>query len=171
MTMAGRGKFWVAGLMIVAAVILLIATTTRGSAHHYLTVAELQEMGAAAAGRGITVSGAVVGDSIQYDAALPRVTFTIAHTPLDPGELQAAGGLEAALRAAVHDPASPRLEVVYADVLPYMLRDEAQAVVRGRLAPDGSLVADQVLLKCPSRYDEADPASSAGRPDSGVSAP
>ncbi len=159
--MTGRARYWVAGLMIAAAVVYLIASSTRASSAYYLTVAELAEMGSGAAGRALTVSGAVVGDSIRYDASVPRVEFALAHVPLDPGEIQAEGGAEAALHAAVSDPTAPRLQVVYAAVKPDMLRHEAQAVVRGRLDEAGRLVADQVLLKCPSRYQEPAPDAAA----------
>ena len=162
--MAVRGAYWAAGLMIAAAVIYLITSNTSATARYYLTVTELQQMGETTSGRAITVSGAPLGDSILYDASAPRAEFSIAHTPLDPRELRAAGGLEAAWSAAVRAPAAPRLHVVYDNVKPDMLRDEHQAVVRGRLGDDGRLYADQVLLRCPSRYQEAGASGPAEQP-------
>lgn len=152
--MPGRGKYAVAGLLLVSAVIYLMVSRTADSARFYMTIEELQAMGSAAQGRRVTISGAVLGDSIVYESSLPRVSFTIAQMPADPAEVEALGGLEVAARAAVGDPGRARIDVVYDDVKPDMLRHEAQAIVRGRLGEDGLFHADQVLLKCPSRYVE-----------------
>jgi cytochrome c-type biogenesis protein CcmE len=43
---------------------------------------------------------------------------------------------------------------VYQDVKPDLLQDEAQAIVRGQLKEDGRFYADELLLKCPTRYEE-----------------
>ncbi|MEA3340326.1 MAG: cytochrome c maturation protein CcmE [Chloroflexota bacterium] len=48
----------------------------------------------------------------------------------------------------------PRLDVVYNDVKPDLLQNEAQAIMRGRLGEDSRFYADEVLLKCPTRYEE-----------------
>ncbi len=155
--MAGKGKFVFAGLLILAAVIYLIVSNTGSTAHYFLTIEELRAMGDRAVGRNLTVSGAVLGDSIVYDPGIPRVTFTIVQVPADPKEVERAGGLAAVLHAAVNDPNAPRLEVVYNNVKPDLLRHESQAIIRGRLEEDGRFYADEVLLKCPTRYREAVP--------------
>lgn len=155
--MAGKGKFVFAGLLILAAVVYLIITNTGSTAHYFLTIEELRAMGDRAIGRNLTVSGAVLGDSIVYDPTIPRVTFTIVQVPADPKEVERAGGLAAVLHAAVNDPNAPRLEVVYNNVRPDLLKHESQAIVRGRLGEDGRFYADEVLLKCPTRYQEEVP--------------
>jgi cytochrome c-type biogenesis protein CcmE len=38
-----------------------------------------------------------------------------------------------------------------------MLKDEAQAILTGTLNPEGVFVAEELLLKCPSKYEEALP--------------
>lgn len=160
--MAGRGKFVFAGLLILAAVVYLIISNTGSTAHYFLTVEELLAMGDKAIGRNLTVSGAVLGDSIVYDPTVPRVTFTIVQVPADPKEVKRRGGLAAVLHAAVNDPNAPRLEVVYDNVKPDLLKHESQAIIRGRLGEDGRFYADEVLLKCPSRYEEAVPEQAEG---------
>ena len=160
--MTGRIKLVVAGLLIVAAVVYLIVSSTGTTAHYFLTVEELQTMGNEAVGRNITVSGAVLGGSIIYDASAPRVAFTVVQVPGDPKEVERAGGLAAVLRAAVSDPNAPRLEIVYDDVKPDLLQDEAQAIMRGSLREDGCFYADEVLLKCPTRYEEEVPDQTGG---------
>ncbi|MCS7283564.1 MAG: cytochrome c maturation protein CcmE [Anaerolineae bacterium] len=155
--MAGRGKFVFAGLLVLVAVVYLIVTNTGSTAHYFLTVEELRAMGDRAVGRKLTVSGAVLGDSIVYDPTIPRLTFTIVQVPADPKEVERAGGLAAVLRAAVNDPNAPRLEVVYNGAKPDLLKHESQAIIRGYLGEDGRFYADEVLLKCPSRYQEEVP--------------
>ena len=155
--MGGKGKFVFAGLLVVAAVVYLIVSSTASTAHYFLTIEELQAMGDEAMGRNLTVAGAVLGDTIVYDASMPRVTFTIVQMPADPQEVERAGGLAAVLHDAVSDPNAARLEVVYDDVRPDLLRHESQAIVRGQFGEDGRFYAEEVLLKCPTRYEEEIP--------------
>jgi cytochrome c-type biogenesis protein CcmE len=155
-------KFVFAGLLIVAAVTYLIVSSTGSTAHYFLTIEELQAMGNDAYSRNVTVSGAVLGDTIAYDSSRPRVTFTVVQIPGDPDEVERGGGLAAVLHAAVNDLGSPRLEVVYDDVKPDLLQHEAQAIMRGQLGEDGRFYADEVLLKCPTRYEEEVPGQSGG---------
>ena len=152
--MAGRGKFIVAGILIVTAVAFLIVSSTGRTASFFLTIEELKVMGDGAVGRNVTVSGAVLGDTILYDSSAPEVVFTIVNIPGDPDEIERAGGLAAVLHAAASGPGVLRLDVVHQDVKPDMLQNEAQAIVRGQLGEDGQFYADEVLLKCPSRYEE-----------------
>jgi len=160
--MAGKTKFIFAGLLIVAAVAYLIISSTGSTANYFLTIEELQAMGNEATGRNITVSGAVLGDTIAYDSSVPRVTFTVVQVPGDPEEVERAGGLAKVLHDAVNDPNRPRLEVVYDDVKPDLLQNEAQAIMRGQLGDDGRFHADEVLLKCPTRYEEDVPEQTEG---------
>jgi cytochrome c-type biogenesis protein CcmE len=114
-------------------------------------------MGDDALDRNVTISGAVLGDTIAYDPAIPCVTFTIVQVPGDPKEVDQAGGLTAVLDAAVNDPRAPRLKIVYDDLKPDLLRHKSQPIIRGQLEDDGRFHADEVLLKCPSRYEEGIP--------------
>ncbi|MCD6286870.1 MAG: cytochrome c maturation protein CcmE [Anaerolineae bacterium] len=152
--MRNRTTFIIAGLLMVAAVAYLIISSTGTTAQYFLTVEELAQMGDDALGKNLTVSGAVLGDTIAYDAMGPRVTFTIVHVPGDPQDVERAGGLAQVLHEATLNPDRPRLEIVYDSVKPDLLQNEAQAIVRGRLAPDGRFLADDLLLKCPTRYEE-----------------
>ena len=155
--MVGRTKFVVAGLLIVAAAAYLIVSSTGSTARYFLTIDELRAMGQDAAGRRVTISGAVLGDTIDYDPAQPRVTFTIVQVPADPGEVERAGGLSKVLHDAVTNPTAARLDVVYDDVKPDLLQHESQAIIRGQLREDGRFAADEVLLKCPTKYEEGVP--------------
>lgn len=155
--MQGRGKFVVAGALIVAAVAYLIVSSTGSTASFFLTIEELRAMRDDPIGRSVTVSGAVVGETIVYDPSLPSVSFTMVQIPGDPDDVERAGGLAMVLHTAVNDPTAASLEVVYNDVKPDLLRNEAQAIARGHLGADGRFYADEVILKCPSRYEEEVP--------------
>lgn len=152
-----RLKFWVGGFLIVAAVIYLIVSSTQTSAQYFLTVDELLAKKAGLVGRDVRISGAVLGDTIQYDPQTLTLTFTIAHVTGDNREIEARGGLAAVLHAAVSDPGRSRLEVVYQGPKPDLLQGEAQAIMTGKMGEDGKFYASELLLKCPSRYEEALP--------------
>jgi cytochrome c-type biogenesis protein CcmE len=152
--MQNKTVFVVAGLLVLAAVIYLMISSTGSAAQYFLTVEELQAMGDEALNRNITVSGAVLGETIDYDAMAPRVTFTIVHVPGDPQAVELAGGLAQVLHDAVENPGPNRLEIVYDSVKPDLLQNEAQAIARGRLHEDGRFYADELMLKCPTRYEE-----------------
>jgi cytochrome c-type biogenesis protein CcmE len=152
-----RVKFLIGGGLIVAAIIYLIASSTQAAAQYYLTVDEVAERGAEVLGRDLKIAGAVIGDSIQYEADTLTLSFTIANVPGDMDEIERAGGLAEALHRAVNDPDARRLQVVYVGPMPDLLRDEAQAIVTGRLGEDGVFYADELLLKCPTRYEEEIP--------------
>lgn len=160
--MQNQARFAIAGLLIFAAVAYLIVSATGESVRYFVTVAELQAMGDEAVGRNLTVSGVVVGGSVVYDPDIPRVTFTIAHVPGDPREVERAGGLAAVLQAAASDPNAPRLQVVYDGVKPDQLREGVQPIIRGQLDADGRFHADEMLFKCPARYEEGAPDPSGG---------
>ena len=127
-----KRNFIVAGALIVVAVGYLIISSTGSSASFFLTIEELQAMGAEAQDRDVTVSGAVIGETIVYDPSQPRLTFTIVHIPGDQDVIEAAGGLAQVLHEAVVTGTGPRLDVVYDDVRPDLLQDEAGAPGRRR---------------------------------------
>lgn len=152
-----RTKFIIGGLLVVAAVIYLIVSSTRASAQYFLTVEELLAKGEDMYGRNVRVSGAVIGDSIQYDPQTLTLTFRVAHIPGDNKDIEAQGGLAEVLRVAVNDASRIQLQVVYYGVKPDLLRHEAQAIMTGHLGEDGVFYADELLLKCPTKYEEAVP--------------
>ena len=150
-------KFVIGGVLILAAVVVLIWTSTTQSAEYFYTIDELNAKGASAVDRSMRVSGAVIGDSIQYDAQTLTLTFEVAHVPADNLAIESEGGLAEVLHQAVLDPSRARIKVVYQGVKPDLLRNEAQAIMTGRLGPDGVFHAEELLLKCPTRYEEAVP--------------
>jgi len=158
----GRTKFLIGGLLIVAAIVYLIASSTQASAQYYLTIDELAEKGESVRGRDLKISGAVDGDSIVYDADTLTLRFTIAHVPAELEAIEESGGLAEVLHQAVSDPNARRLQVVYVGVKPDLLRHEAQAIMTGRMDDNGVFQASELLLKCPTRYEEEVPLQSSG---------
>lgn len=153
-------KFWIGGALIIAAIAYLIASATSASAQYYLTIDELRQRHASLGDREIRVSGAVDGETIVYDADTLTLHFTIAHVPGDLEDIEQAGGLAEALHAAVMNPSASRMVVEYIGPRPDLLRHEAQAIVTGRLGEDGVFHAEELLLKCPTRYEEEVPLQS-----------
>lgn len=158
----GRAKFILGGLLIFAAVVYLIVSSTRASAQYFLTVDEVLTKGEEVLDRDLRISGAVIGDSIQYDLETLTITFDVAHIPGDNDEIDALGGLAAVLNKAVTDPNSKRISVIYVGPKPDLLQDEAQAIMTGRLGEDGKFYADELLLKCPTKYEDAVPEQAEG---------
>ena len=152
-----RTKFLLGGLLILAAVVYLIASSTKASAEYFMTVDELKAEGGSAVGKSLRLSGAVLGDTIAYDPGTLTLTFEVAHVPGDNNEIEAQGGLAEVLHQAAVDPSRSRIKVIYKGVKPDLLRGEAQAIMTGRVEADGIFHADELLLKCPTRYEEAVP--------------
>lgn len=150
-------KFLIGGLAILAAVIFLIVASSQANSEYFMTIDELNAQPAGMAARNLRVSGAIVGNTIQYDGATLTLTFDVAHVPGDNAEIEALGGLAEVLHQAVVDPTRSRISVVYTGPKPDLLRDEAQAIMTGHMGEDGIFYAEELLLKCPTRYEEAVP--------------
>ncbi|MBK8619137.1 MAG: cytochrome c maturation protein CcmE [Anaerolineales bacterium] len=150
-------KFFLGGALILAAVVYLIFSSTQASAEYFMTVDEVKAEGTAAIGKSLRLSGAVLGDSIQYDPETLTLTFDVAHVSGNNAEIEAQGGLALVLYQAVNDPSRQRVTVIYVGPKPDLLRGEAQAIMTGKLGEDGIFYADELLLKCPTKYEQAVP--------------
>jgi cytochrome c-type biogenesis protein CcmE len=153
---SGRWKFLIAGFLILAAVGYLIYYSTLAGARYYVTVDSLVN-NPDMLGKRVRVGGAVVGDPI-FDQETQQLTFVIANIPNDNDSVRKQGGLAAVLHKAVEDPTITRMNVVATNKeIPDLLKNEAQAILTGRLVQDGGQLifqADQITLKCPTRYEE-----------------
>ncbi len=131
-----RARFWVGGGLLIIALGLLIVNGLRSASQYYLTVSELKARAASLQGRPIRLSGIVDGGTIRYDPETLQIEFGLVDRVVDIGKAQP-------------------LKVVYKGVKPDLLQNEAQAIVEGTLGPDGVFYAQSLLLKCPTRYEEA----------------
>ncbi len=144
-----RLKFISAGLLILVAVFYLLISGTLQGARYFITVGELLAE-ASYLGRTVRISGAVDGESIEYDSEKAIIRFTIVNIPNEYDDLATA------LHEALLDPLAPRLPVLVEDAaIPDLLQHEAQAILSGALGADGVFAASELLLKCPSRFEES----------------
>ncbi len=154
---SNRVKFLVGGGLFIVAVLFLVVSASQSTAEFFLTVREVKESTKNLTGQNLRISGAVLGDTIAINPDNGLLEFTIAHVPGKEREIEALGGLSLVLHQAVNDPKNPRLEVRYEGSKPDMLKNEAQAILTGTLNEEGVFIAEELLLKCPSRYEEALP--------------
>jgi cytochrome c-type biogenesis protein CcmE len=126
-------KFAVAGLVIVVAIGIFLYTATRGNAQYLRSVHELREQSVAMVGKDARVSGIVVPDSIMYDSQTLHLEFDIVDQDVANQE--------------------PLRIVMDGEPLPDQMKDEAEAIVEGRLNADGTFHAETLMMKCASKYE------------------
>ncbi len=135
---------------------LYLASTYNDPLQYFTTVNELISENSKMINKPIRISGVVIGESIEVDKS-GTLSFFIADIPGDYETVEEEGGLAIVLENAVNDPNRQRIQVVYVGEKPELLRNMAQAIMTGELHSDGVFYADEILLKCPSRYEEAVP--------------
>ena len=75
-------KFVIGGILILGAVVFLIWSSTAATKEYFLTIDELNAKGASIVDHSVRLSGAVIGDTIQYDPATLTLSFEVAHVPV-----------------------------------------------------------------------------------------
>lgn len=146
-----RWKFLLGGLLILAAIVFLVITSTVNGARFFITVDEVVT-DTAYLGQSVRLTGAVLGDTIDYDFTTGNLTFTIAHIPREYDDLAEI------LHQSANDSSLTQLVVVMEDTtMPDLLQHEAQAILTGTLAEDGIFYATELNLKCPTRFEEHSP--------------
>jgi cytochrome c-type biogenesis protein CcmE len=128
--MRKQAKFGVGIGIIVVALGFLAWLGYGESKTYYHTIAELQTLSSSARTQRMRIGGTVAEGSIRHQAG--RIDFVLE------GEGKA-------------------LPVRYigTDPLPDTFKDKAQALVEGRLGPEGQFVAEHVQAKCASKYEAA----------------
>jgi cytochrome c-type biogenesis protein CcmE len=136
--MRARGKFIIGSGIIVATLLVLAYAGYTQSKTYYHTISEVATLHGAALHQRMRVSGDVAAGSIEHLDG--RIDFVL-------------------------EEQGKKMPVSYtgSDPLPDTFKDGAQALVEGRLMPDGHFVADQVQAKCASKYQATpgQPAASA----------
>jgi len=125
------------GALVVAGLIGWYAATNLekiGTFQYYQSLAEFQKAGAD--GKPVRVHGYVAMGSIERDVANRQVRFRVVNEP-------------------PHKAASPTsMPVLYGTLeTPDMFKDGAEVVLEGRMAADATFVADNVMAKCPSKFE------------------
>ena len=136
-----KPKYLLGGSLIVAAIIFLIVTSMTANAQYFLTVTQLRDRGSAAVDQNMRISGAVIYDkTVLYEVrnSEPYLEFSVVDTEDQIGK-------------------QTPLRIVYKGPKPDLLQPHAQAIVEGHLGADGKFYADNLLLKCPTRYEDQFP--------------
>jgi len=125
--MKARGKFIVGSAIIVATLLVLAYAGYTQSKTYYHTISEVATLHGVALHQRMRVSGNVAAGSIEHVDG--RIDFVL-------------------------EEQGKKMPVSYtgSDPLPDTFKDGAQALVEGRLMPDGHFMADQVQAKCASKY-------------------
>ena len=137
-----RLKFLALATGIVATMVFILAVGIQGGMVYYVTVSEFVETGATA-GDNFRINGNVEPGSIERKPGGARVLFVMTE-------------------------GSESLTVDYEGIIPDTFVDDANVVVHGVLQADGTFKADELLAKCPSKYEAADGAGDYPENRSGV---
>jgi len=127
-----RPQFLVAGLILIGVIVALIIYGFTTAKAYWLTVDEVMEQGNALVSQRIRVNGVVVDGSENWNAEQVTLKFMI------------------------EDDENPdnQLPVVFYEPRPDNFHRAASVIAEGELLDDGTFLADVLLLKCPSRYEE-----------------
>lgn len=146
-----RLKFLIGGLLLLGAVIYLVFSATTSTTQYFMSIDDLMS-DPENIGKTVRISGAVIGESIVYDNENLILDFTVANVESE------TDNLALSLYEAVNNPDATRLDIhIDNEVKPDLLQNEAQAILTGSLGEDGVFYATELLLKCPSRYEETAP--------------
>ena len=135
-----KPKYLLGGSLIGLAAIFMIVTSMTSGAQYFLTVTQLRDRSSAVVDQSVRISGAVIYDSVLYEVRNnePYLEFDIVDTEDQIGK-------------------QTPLRIVYNGPKPDLLQPHAQAIVEGHLGADGKFYADNLLLKCPTRYEDQFP--------------
>ena len=129
--MSSTMKFVIGGIVVTVVIGVLIATSFSGSTSDYLTVSEVKALGPDQT-RNSRVAGEIVPNSVDWSTRDLHLTFDI-------------------------EDATGQLAISYHGPQPDMLVDAVEAVVIGKYDPANQVFeADELLMKCPSKYEEAE---------------
>jgi cytochrome c-type biogenesis protein CcmE len=122
-------KFIVGGVVVALAVIYLIYAGISANSTYFFTIDELYAKGESMENRTVRVSGWVDAESVDFNNRDLILDFDVTS---ENGE---------------------RMHVVFNGPKPDQMRDGSEAILEGKYTGD-EFVADSLLLKCPSRYEE-----------------
>lgn len=130
-TAVGKTKFYAGGLVIVLAIAALIFNGIQTGGNYYLTLDELAAKETSIGTRGVRVNAVVDKESVQYDTRAIALSFDL-----------------------VDVESGARRSVVYNQPMPDLFMKSESVIVEG-VVEGGTLEAHTILVKCPSKYEEA----------------
>lgn len=131
-----RVKLIIAVVVLTLAIGYLVFSSVKSSSAYYMTIGELKAGWTSLEDKKVRIVGTLVGDSVEWNARQLQLDFDITDD-------------------------SGQLPVRYKGARPDMFQDGAETIVEGKYA-DGTFQATNLLLKCPSKYEEADAAPATG---------
>lgn len=127
--MSSTIKFVIGGVVVAVVIGVLIAVSFSGSTSDYLTIAEVKALEPEQS-RSSRVVGEIVPDSVEWNTRELHLTFKI-------------------------EDGTGLLPISYYGPQPDMLVDAVEAEVIGKYDPAGGVFeAEELLMKCPSKYEE-----------------
>src|SRR5574341_2506789 len=157
LTSQKRYGYLILGVALLAVVAFLFVSGI-ATGRYYMTIDDLISS-PGNVGKNIRVAGVVDGETIHFDPETQVLTFTVANIPNDNDTIIKQGGLAAVLHNALQSPDANRMKVVWQNAEMHdLLQNEAQAIMTGKIDEDGVFHANEVLLKCPTRYSDQIPA-------------
>jgi cytochrome c-type biogenesis protein CcmE len=125
------------GALVIAGLLGWYAATNLekiGTFQYYQSLAEFQQ--ASASDQPVRVHGYVALGSIERDVPTRQVRFRVVNEPPH------------------QTPSDTSMPVLYGTLeTPDMFQDGAEVVLEGRMTTDATFVADNVMAKCPSKFE------------------
>ncbi len=111
----------------------LIMNGIQTGGNYYLTLDELAAKGASITNQGVRINATVDKESVEYDSRAISLTFDL-----------------------VNPESGARRSVVFNDPMPDLFLKSESVIVEGVVNNSGTLEAHTILVKCPSKYEEAE---------------
>jgi cytochrome c-type biogenesis protein CcmE len=147
-------RFVIGAGLILGAIAVISMVTYFSNQEAYFTVDELLARTAPSAGVAGPVVAAAEAAAGTGSAALDGRRLQVRGTVDDASVRRASDGLE--MRFRLTDK-SGAVAVVYHGLVPDTFDLAEEVTVGGRLAADGTLLADQLFVQCPSKYEVVPP--------------
>ncbi|MCB0076934.1 MAG: cytochrome c maturation protein CcmE [Anaerolineales bacterium] len=128
---SSKTKFWAGGAIILVALIALIYNGLQMGGAYYLTMDELAAKERSMVGQGVRLNAVVDKESVNYDTRAIALNFDL----VDPNS-------------------GARRSVSYHQPMPDLFMKSDSVIVEGTVLADGSLDAHNIIVKCPSKYEE-----------------
>lgn len=126
----GRGRLIIGGVLFFGALFYFAFLAFQGSTVYYLTVDELQDRGSSAYGEQNRVSGKLVQGSFVRENDGTVASFALA-------DVDGEHTMNASFDGVVPD---------------LFFNDHSEIIAEGSYSPEGVFHADQIIVKCPSKY-------------------
>jgi cytochrome c-type biogenesis protein CcmE len=130
-------KIAVTAVVLASAFGFMMWTTLRDGAEYFKHVDEVVAQRSSLEGKKLQVQGYVIPGSILVKKNTLEYRFRIQNNPIRSGE---PGNV---------------MNISFTGTPPDTFKDEAEVVAHGQLRSDGGFDANQVIAKCPSKYEAA----------------